>query len=80
MRCCPSCCPEYCSSPECLGWAGAHVQIGLMTDHITSPKFKRYDQVPDPYYGGSSGFELVLDLLDDACSGLLANIQKQRGQ
>lgn len=35
---------------------------------------KLYDYVPDPYYGGSSGFELVLDLLEDACEGLLAAI------
>ncbi len=26
--------------------------------------------VPDPYYGGSAGFELVLDLLEDSCEGL----------
>lgn len=32
---------------------------------------KLYDHVPDPYYGGASGFELVLDLLEDACEGLL---------
>lgn len=29
------------------------------------------DHVPDPYYGGSSGFENVLDILEDACEGLL---------
>jgi protein-tyrosine phosphatase len=29
-------------------------------------------EVPDPYYGGNQGFEHVLDLLDDACAGLLA--------
>jgi protein-tyrosine phosphatase len=29
------------------------------------------DEVPDPYYGGPSGFENVLDILEDACSGLL---------
>jgi len=28
-------------------------------------------EVPDPYYGGPAGFEHVLDLLDDACRGLL---------
>ena len=28
-------------------------------------------EVPDPYYGGDDGFEHVLDLLDDACAGLL---------
>ena len=32
---------------------------------------KRCDYVPDPYYGGASGFELVLDMLEDACQGLL---------
>lgn len=32
------------------------------------------DYVPDPYYGGSQGFELVLDLLEDACQGLLNSI------
>lgn len=30
-----------------------------------------YDHVPDPYYSGAEGFELVLDLLEDACTGLL---------
>ena len=29
------------------------------------------DHVPDPYYGGDSGFEAVLDILEDACDGLL---------
>ena len=32
-------------------------------------------QVPDPYYGGSRGFEEVLDLLEDACGGLLATLR-----
>ena len=32
------------------------------------------DEVPDPYYGGYDGFELVLDILEDACSGLLKKI------
>jgi len=36
-----------------------------------------YDEVPDPYYGGSDGFELVLDLLEDACEGLLETTVKQ---
>ena len=31
-------------------------------------------EVPDPYYGGESGFEQVLDLLQDACEGLLADL------
>lgn len=31
--------------------------------------------VPDPYYGGSQGFERVLDLVEDACDGLVAHLQ-----
>lgn len=30
----------------------------------------RYDYIPDPYYEGAEGFELVLDLLADGCATL----------
>lgn len=30
-----------------------------------------YDYVPDPYYEGAEGFELVLDMLEEGCSVLL---------
>lgn len=33
-------------------------------------KASRYDHVPDPYYEGSEGFELVLDLLENGCRRL----------
>lgn len=36
--------------------------------------------VPDPYYGGERGFEQVLDLVEDACDGLLAHVRQQLGQ
>lgn len=32
------------------------------------------NSVPDPYYGGSAGFEKVLDILEDACEGLLIHL------
>lgn len=32
--------------------------------------------VPDPYYGGSDGFEHVLDLCEDAADGLLDHIEQ----
>lgn len=32
------------------------------------------DDVPDPYYGGSTGFEYVLDLVEEAGSGLLEHL------
>ncbi len=33
------------------------------------------DHVPDPYYEGAAGFERVLDLLEDACMGLLQELK-----
>lgn len=33
--------------------------------------------VPDPYYGNAAGFEHVLDVVEDACEGLLAHVQQQ---
>ncbi len=33
-------------------------------------------EVPDPYYGGSKGFETVLDILEDSCSNLLEKIKE----
>lgn len=35
-----------------------------------------HDHIPDPYYSGADGFELVLDLLEDACEALLARMKK----
>lgn len=35
--------------------------------------------VPDPYYGGQTGFDRVFDLLDEACAGLLAFLRKEHG-
>jgi len=34
-------------------------------------------EVPDPYYGGSKGFERVLDLVESAANGLLTHIREQ---
>lgn len=36
--------------------------------------FPQCDCVPDPYYDGAEGFELVLDLLEDGCVNLLDTI------
>ncbi len=32
------------------------------------------DEVPDPYYGGDSGFERVLDMVENGAEGLLTHI------
>lgn len=39
----------------------------------------RLDAVPDPYYGGPDGFEHVLDILEDACEGLLNRLKLEIG-
>lgn len=35
-------------------------------------------EVPDPYYGGEQGFEKVLDMVEDAASGLLEEILSRK--
>lgn len=34
-------------------------------------------EVPDPYYGGSGGFERVMDLVEEAAQGLLIDIRER---
>jgi protein-tyrosine phosphatase len=46
-----------------------------MADYI--PAHFGYDYVPDPYYEGHEGFELVLDLLEDGCATLLGEIEQK---
>lgn len=36
----------------------------------------RYDYIPDPYYEGAEGFELVLDLLQNGCTNLYDIVSK----
>lgn len=35
------------------------------------------DEVPDPYYGGTEGFETVLDHVEAACQGLLQYLRSR---
>ena len=46
-------------------------KISMMTSYCSDHE---EEEVPDPYYGGPQGFEHVLDLLEDACVGLLERI------
>ncbi len=47
-------------------------KLSLMTDYAQTMDVY---EVPDPYYGGSEGFEHVLDILEDSCKGLLKKLQ-----
>ena len=48
-------------------------KVRLMCDFATHHREK---EVPDPYYGGTEGFDNVIDLLWDACEGLLHYVVK----
>lgn len=50
-------------------------KVRLMCDFCTQHKLK---EVPDPYYGGEEGFNFVIDLLLDACEGLLNQIVREQ--
>ncbi len=49
-------------------------KVKMMCDYATHHREK---EVPDPYYGGESGFDRVIDLLKDACNGLLAELRSK---
>ncbi len=49
----------------------AHPKLNLIT-HF-SPNYKG-QPIPDPYYGGETGFANVLDIIHDSCKGLLKQI------
>lgn len=55
----------------------AEQRIHRMTDFLQK---HHADSVPDPYYEGSDGFELVLNLLEDACQGLFCHIEQSQKQ
>jgi protein-tyrosine phosphatase len=49
-------------------------QVGLMLSFASNARMR---EVPDPYYGGPEGFERVLNMLEDASRGLLAELRKR---
>jgi protein-tyrosine phosphatase len=57
------------------GRDGAIATIAPMVQHC---RHFSSEEIPDPYYGGEAGFEHVLDLLEDACAGLLQELRPQR--
>ena len=52
-----------------------HPKITLFMEH--APDYEQIS-VPDPYYGGVSGFEKVLDMIEAASAGLLERIKRDR--
>ena len=52
----------------------AHDRIKLFMDYA---KNFDDDEVPDPYYGLGHGFDLVLDMVEDAAQGLVEEIKNK---
>ncbi|MBR0046000.1 MAG: low molecular weight phosphotyrosine protein phosphatase [Bacteroidaceae bacterium] len=52
----------------------AETKIVRMTDYCRTHVI---DHVPDPYYGGDQGFENVIEILEDACQGLLEELESK---
>lgn len=53
---------------------GARIEL-LMPYSLRHPQQR---VVPDPYYGAATGFDLVLDLVEDACDGVVRRLQAER--
>lgn len=51
-------------------------KIRLLTEY--SAEFRRKD-VPDPYGGGVAGYELALDIIEDACDGVVRSFAPANG-
>ncbi len=47
-------------------------KVVRMIDFVRNHPYQH--SIPDPYYEGAEGFELVLDLLEDACAGLFSSL------
>jgi low molecular weight protein-tyrosine phosphatase len=47
-------------------------RIHLLLDF--SPARRKGMSVPDPYYGSPAGFERVLDLVEEACDGIIKDL------
>ena len=63
---------ELAPGPEALR------KVHLLRDF--DPASPKGAEVPDPYYGGSDGFERVLDICEAACRGLLDHVASELGR
>jgi protein-tyrosine phosphatase len=54
---------------------GARARLALLLEYAAAGN--RLPGVPDPYYGGRNGFEQVLDLVTEACAGLVEDLRRR---
>lgn len=53
----------------------AREKVVLLREHDPDALAARDTDVPDPYYGGADGFDIVLDVVEAGCRGLLARLR-----
>lgn len=63
---------HYRTLARMAGEQGAEHKLKMMMSYA---RRATHSVVPDPYYGGPDGFDLVLDLLEDSCEGLLGQVR-----
>ena len=54
-----------------------NIYINKIHKMIEFNRLIKADEVPDPYFGGPEGFEKVMDILVDACRGLLKRLKDE---
>lgn len=60
---------------QAMAPADGKARLQLLLDYRSQAR-QGPSEVPDPYYGGEQGFEEVLDLVQDACEGLLSHLRQ----
>ena len=55
----------------------ARTKVKLMANYLRH--HDNYNVVPDPYYGTDHDFEVVIELLEDACEGLIEEMLGDKG-
>lgn len=59
------------------GDGGHREKLALLRQYDEAAAAAGELEVPDPYYGGEDGFDLVLDVVTAGCRGLLLEIAEQ---
>ena len=57
---------------EAMAPADSRARVRLLLSYA---RHADVDEVPDPYYGGASGFSRVIDLISDASDGLIRDLR-----
>ncbi|GGC82013.1 low molecular weight protein-tyrosine-phosphatase [Vreelandella lutescens] len=65
---------ENLAAMQLLKPADSQAKVGLFLAYAGLPD----TDVPDPYYGGESGFEQVLDMIEQASAGLIEELTRGR--